>query len=430
MPAGTCDTGGHFAFWARWTLHARRILGAHGHALEAILHKVIIEVLAVELRNGNIRFRVVDALIPIIERLQRHNAIDQHNDGEDDSSRVATLPRNHVDELEQPRQQQLDPDESAQAPQAGKARAGASARKDGERVGHAEQLHVRVAPRDHSKRGLHKPAHEHLKARAEQRAHQKDNDGVLLVEAVEHHGHEYGAKSIDGAEGAKQHAGAVLVDAGVVDRHVPDVLGDQAEYAADKEYPEQVEVVELDVAFAGFIAPEHALGGGVAIEHFLQAALQLALLAQRGVDGGRKRDEDAELDGGAQQERPDALEHHVNQKLDDGQCDKDIGQTGGIAALVLDEVKAKDDQDDGTGSREHDAGDNQSDRDERVVAELGGGVAVDERGDDLPHKGADRRERAHAGQDAQDGVYLNDEGDLLDLRGAGDAGVEFVSIHT
>ena len=103
---------------------------------------------------------------------------------------------------------------------------------------------------------------------------------------------------------------------------------------------------------------------------------------------------------------------------------------GGIAALVLDEVKAKDDQDDGTGSREHDAGDNQSDRDERVVAELGGGVAVDERGDDLPHKGADRRERAHAGQDAQDGVYLNDEGDLLDLRGAGDAGVEFVSIHT
>ena len=126
----------------------------------------------------------------------------------------------------------------------------------------------------------------------------------------------------------------------------------------------------------------------------LQAALQLALLAQRGVDGGRKCDEDAELDGGAQQERPDALEHHVNQKLDDGQCDKDIGQTGGIAALVLDEVKAKDDQDDGTGSREHD------DRDERVVAELGGGVAVDERGDDLPHKGADRRERAHAGQDA------------------------------
>ena len=108
--------------------------------------------------------------------------------------------------------------------------------------------------------------------------------------------------------------------------------------SADKEYPEQVEVVELDVAFAGFIAPEHALGGGVAIEHFLQAALQLALLAQRGVDGGRKCDEDAELDGRAQQEGPDALEHHVNQKLDDGKRDKDIGQTGGIAALVLDEV--------------------------------------------------------------------------------------------
>ena len=97
------------------------------------------------------RFRAVDALVPIIERLQRHNAIDQHNDGEEDGSRVAALPRNHVDELEQPRQQQLDPDKATKAPQAGKARAGASARKDGEWVGHAEQLHVRVAPRDHAK---------------------------------------------------------------------------------------------------------------------------------------------------------------------------------------------------------------------------------------------------------------------------------------
>ena len=132
----------------------------------------------------------------------------------------------------------------------------------------------------------------------------------------------------------------------------------------------------------------------------LQAALQLALLAQRGVDGGRKRDEDAELDGRAKQEGPDALEHHVNQKLDDGECKKDVGQASGVAALVFDKVQAKDDQDDSACRREHDAGDNQSDRDERVVAELGGGVAVDERGDDLPHKGADRRERAHAGQDA------------------------------
>ena len=124
---------------------------------------------------------------------------------------------------------------------------------------------------------------------------------------------------------------------------MPDVLGDQAEHAADEEYPEQVEVVELDVALAGFIAAEHALGGGVAVEHLLQAALQLALLAQCGVDGGRKRDEDAELEGRAQQEGPDALEHHVNQKLDDGECNKDVGQAGGVAALVFDKVQAKDD---------------------------------------------------------------------------------------
>ena len=79
-----------------------------------------------------------------------------------------------------------------------------------------------------------------------------------------------------------------------------------AEYAADKEHPEQVEVVELDVALAGFIAAEHALGGGVAVEHLLQAALQFALLTKRGVDGCRKCDEDAELDRGTQQEGPDA----------------------------------------------------------------------------------------------------------------------------
>ena len=289
---------------------------------------------------------------------------------------------------------------------------------------------MRVAPRDHAKRGLHKPAHEHLKACAEQCAHQENNEGVLFIEAVEHHGHEHGAKAIDGAEGAKQHAGAILVHARVVDGHVPDVLGDQAQNAADEEYPEQVEVVELDVALAGLIAAEHALGGGIAVEHLLQAALQLALLAQCGIDGGRKRDEDDELDGGTQQEESDTLEHHVDQKLDDGERDEDIGQACGIAALVLDEVQAKDDQDDGTGSREHDAGDNQSDRDQHVVAELFGGVAVDKRGDDLPHEGADRRECAHAGQDAQGGVYLNDERDLFDLRGAGDAGVELVSIHT
>ena len=60
---------------------------------------------------------------------------------------------------------------------------------------------------------------------------------------------------------------------------MPDILQDQAEHAADKEYPEQVEVVELDVALAGFIAPEHPLGGGIAVEHLLQTALQFALLA-------------------------------------------------------------------------------------------------------------------------------------------------------
>ena len=107
MPTGTCDTGGHFAFWARWALHARRILGAHGHALEAVFHVFVVEVLSVELCDGNVRLRAVNALVPVVERLQRHDAVDQHDNGKDDGGRVAALPGDLVDKLKQPRQQQL-----------------------------------------------------------------------------------------------------------------------------------------------------------------------------------------------------------------------------------------------------------------------------------------------------------------------------------
>ena len=60
---------------------------------------------------------------------------------------------------------------------------------------------------------------------------------------------------------------------------MPDFLENETQHAADEEYPEQVEVVELDVALAGFVAAEHPLGGGIAVEHLLQTALQFALLA-------------------------------------------------------------------------------------------------------------------------------------------------------
>ena len=61
--------------------------------------------------------------------------------------------------------------------------------------------------------------------------------GFFCGEAVEHHGREHGAKSVDGAEGAKQHAGAVLCRR--LGRRPSCVRcpGDQAEYAADKEHP-------------------------------------------------------------------------------------------------------------------------------------------------------------------------------------------------
>ena len=54
-------------------------------------------------------------------------------------------------------------------------------------------------------------------------------------------------------------------------------------------------------------------------------------------------------------------------KLHDGKCDEDVRQAGGIAPLVLDEVQAKDDQDDRACRREHNAGDDKANRD-RVLS--------------------------------------------------------------
>ena len=94
--------------------------------------------LVIELCDGNISNGSVDALIPIVERLQRHDAVDQYDGGQDDGSRVAAFPWNHIDELKQARQQDLDPDEATQAPHAGKRRACASPGQYRDGIGHAE----------------------------------------------------------------------------------------------------------------------------------------------------------------------------------------------------------------------------------------------------------------------------------------------------
>ena len=99
---------------------------------------------------------------------------------------------------------------------------------------------------------------------------------------------------------------------------MPDILEHEAEDAARHKYPEQVEVVELDIALAGFVAPEHLVVCGFAVDHVAQAALQLTLLAQRRVYGGGKRCQDDELADRSNQVESDALKHDIDEHFGSG----------------------------------------------------------------------------------------------------------------
>ena len=75
-----------------------------GHGLEAVRHVLVIKVLGVELFNGGAGRQSTFAAEPAVQRLQRHNAVDQHKNGDNGGKRVAHLPGDEVDDLEQARQ--------------------------------------------------------------------------------------------------------------------------------------------------------------------------------------------------------------------------------------------------------------------------------------------------------------------------------------
>ena len=62
-------------------IHAARGLGVDRHALEAMLHVRVVEVLGVELLDGRARRDAALTAEPTIERLQRHDAVRQHERG-------------------------------------------------------------------------------------------------------------------------------------------------------------------------------------------------------------------------------------------------------------------------------------------------------------------------------------------------------------
>ena len=71
-----------------------------------------------------------------------------------------------------------------------------------------------------------------------------------------------------------------MIYTGVNHDHVIDDLDDESEDAAHHEDPEQIEEVELNVALAFEVAPEHALFGRFLICEVAQTALEHALFSK------------------------------------------------------------------------------------------------------------------------------------------------------
>ena len=75
------------------------IAGIDGHALEALCHVVVIEVVVYELRNGVIGLDARFALIPAVKRHQRHGAVNNHNGGANGGKAIAPIPGDAVYQL-------------------------------------------------------------------------------------------------------------------------------------------------------------------------------------------------------------------------------------------------------------------------------------------------------------------------------------------
>ena len=97
-------------------------------------------------------------------------------------------------------------------------------------------------------------AHERLEGTADDRRHQKDDEPIAFVEAVEEDGHEHRAATVDGRERAEQQPRAVLPLAWHHEQKVDDLFHEQPQHAGHDEYPEQVEEVQRDVALARGVA--------------------------------------------------------------------------------------------------------------------------------------------------------------------------------
>lgn len=121
-------------------------------------------------------------------------------------------------------------------------------------------------------------------AAADNGTHQENHEEIGFMETVERNGHEHRPNTVDRRKRSIQKTSAVLVDAWLNNSHVIDDLDNQTEYAAHHENPEQVEEVQLDIAFARLVATEGSVFGTLARLKVGQLALKAALFRKRGID--------------------------------------------------------------------------------------------------------------------------------------------------
>ena len=134
------------------------------------------------------------------------------------------------------------------------------------------------------------------------------------METVERNGHEHRPNTVDRRKRSIQKTRAVLVDARFNNGHVIDDLDNQTEYATHHENPEQIEEVQLDIAFARLVAAEGSVFGTLARLKVGQLALKAALFRKRGVDIRQQGDEEHQMqhfiEARAMQARKHDLAHH------------------------------------------------------------------------------------------------------------------------
>ena len=396
------------------------------HALKPIGHELVVEVPRVELLHRRGGFDAAHPLEPTVQRAQRHHGVHQHKHGDHRGQRVAHLPGDEVDDVQQARQDELDPHQTEHAPDAGERRARAPLEEQGHRVRQAEDGGTGVIPGHRAEGELHEHADRGLEHAADHRAHQKDDDRVRAVEPVERRRQQHGAHAVDGRERAEEQAGAVLVDARVDHHHVPDDLQYQTNQAGDHEHPEQVEEVQLDIAVALDVTTEHALLGGGAVLQVAQSALQLALLLERWVHRGGERQQNGQLHGRADELGAHAIEHDVAEQLPQRDDHERVGPDSGVAAPVLKERPAQVDKADGA-NQGQDGADDAHDYGQRgvVVGKRVFRVGEDGQQDQRVEDG-EQRHGHHTDHQTEHAVYLDDQRQSALLLRRGDVGIQAV----